>query len=69
MNVPSYVKAINDEPHQSTEKKTKLRQFIEQSIDKKYAQKEAQENSNEIDENQSLETSEVSASENSDLKR
>lgn len=67
LTVPSYVKAVNKEPHQSTEKKNKLRQLIEDSIDKKYAEKEAQENSSEIDEKQSLETPEIPKNENSDL--
>lgn len=67
LHVPPYVKAINDEPHQSTEKKNKLQQFMEDSIDKEYATKEAQKDNNETDENQSLETSEVPESEASDL--
>lgn len=67
LNVPSYVKAVNKEPHQPTEKKNKLRQLIEDSIDKKYAQKEVQENSDDIEDSQSLDTSEIPEKENSDL--
>jgi len=63
LNVPCYIKAINDEPHQSTKEKTKLRQIIEESIDKKYAQKEVQENSNDIEDSQNSHISEIPVSE------
>lgn len=67
LNVPCYVKAINDEPHQSTKEKTILRQMMEESIDKKYAKKEAQKSSNDIEDSQGLGTSEIPVSENSNL--
>ncbi|WP_312330007.1 hypothetical protein [Sphingobacterium sp.] len=67
LNVPCYVKAINDEPHQSTKEKTILRQMMEKSIDKKYAKKEAQKSSNDIEDSQGLGTSEIPVSENSNL--